>query len=166
MSGDMASGTCRACGRTAAVNSDPLCVGCYLTITDGFLDAQDWRAGVPHDIHQQIASDIRAHQRGQRWRALKALWLPPVVDEISTKYRHDGVTDYRDNRDDDWTFWRAIKATIGIVLARFDAGDSYLGSFEMAYWDAGSTYGGYTVDRLWLYPRCRISIFNDGETFM
>lgn len=109
----------------------------------------------------------------QRWKALKTLWGPPVIDERSTGRRTDGVTDYTANRDGNWTVWRAVCATVGVVLgrywhaqveARYRAKYGYARSSDMAYWDSHPVYGGYTVDCLWLYPGCRVSIFNDGET--
>lgn len=109
----------------------------------------------------------------QRWNALRTLWGPPVVDRLSTSRRRDGATDYTANRDGDWTLWRAVRATVGIVLGlywhdeverRHRARHGFTAGLDLAFWDAASIYGGYTVDCLWLYPGCRVSIFNDGET--
>lgn len=132
---------------------------------------------IPERFEREMLAGMRAHDRQQRRRALKALWLPPVP----TTRKKDPYADFRDNRGDDWTFWRAVRATIGLVLARYqtDAADErqrercrrkgrlvWVESWDMAYWDAGSTYGGYTVDVLKLHHRCRIAVFNDGECFM
>lgn len=105
-----------------------------------------------------------------RWKALKALWLRPVPSKNPSQYVAN-----ESGRGDDWTFWRAICATIGVVLdlawtdaieARSRARRGFVAGIDMAYWDARSLYGGYAVSVLWLYPRCRVSIFSDGETFL
>ena len=105
-----------------------------------------------------------------RWRAFRALWCKPVVDHV----RYDGVTIFRDNRDDDWTCWGALQATIGVLLDRHwtDRAEARWrrrlgrGSYglQLAYWDSRCIYGGYDVMCIWLYPGCRVSIFGDGET--
>lgn len=42
----------------------------------------------------------------------------------------------------------------------------YACGIDMAYWDCRSVYGGYAVECLWLYPGCRVSIFDGGESFL
>lgn len=136
-----------------------------------------WNAddiGMMPDDHRWLAWEMDRYMLDQRWKALKALWLAPVVNEWATKRRTDGVIVHITNRDDEWTFWNGVKATIGIVLGRHwterasERWKSRIGwcafGIGVAYWDSNTVYGGYTVDCCWLYPRCRVSIFNDEET--
>lgn len=136
-----------------------------------------WNAddiGWTPDDYRELRWQYERHMLGQRWKALRTLWGPPVVNEWATGRRKDGVTVYQANRDDDWTFWRAVKATIGIVLGRHwteDAAECWKSGHVfsaygkgVAFWDSRSVYGGYDVDCCWLYPRCRVSIFSDGES--
>lgn len=112
----------------------------------------------------------REHAR-DRWKALKALWCKPVQSTSRSQY-----VDLARDKGDDWTIWRAICATIGVILDRnwCDVAEERLmarkGSraygLDMAYFDARSVYGGYEVTVLWLYPSCRVSIFSDGECLM
>lgn len=110
---------------------------------------------------QEMYAEVDRYNAEQRRKALVALWTPPVVDTVATKRRRDGVICYTSNRGDDWTFWRALCASYGLIFARY-AKDG-MGGFDMAYWDAGPVYGGYTVEVLRLYPGCRIKHYNDGE---
>lgn len=141
--------------------------------TDEFgMTAEDWR----WERWQYYQYDL-----GQRWKALRTLWGPPIIDEDSTRRRTDGVINYSANRDDEWTFWSAVKATVAIVLNRRWTDDAerrwkarnahrsgwgrmaYLG-VTVAYWDAGSIYGGYTSEVCSLHPGCRVQLFNDSES--
>lgn len=134
--------------------------------------------GLTADQEAEITASIREYEREQRWRALKALWLPAVIDEAATARRVNKTVCFRDNRGDDWTFWRAVRATIGLLLARYQTDEHdrefmRLGrrkwpifGYEMAFWDSEVTYGLYAVDVLQLFPRCRISVFNDDESSM
>ncbi|MEO5586080.1 MAG: hypothetical protein ABIQ81_00135 [Novosphingobium sp.] len=134
-------------------------------------NADEW--GVTPDDYREMRWEHDRHMLGQRWKALRTLWGAPVVDAWSTAHRADGVTNYTANRDGDWTLWRAIRATIGIVLGlywhdeiekRHRARHGFTGGLDLAFWDAGSIYGGYTSDCVWLYPGCRVFIFNESET--
>ena len=118
--------------------------------------------GLTQDEWDQITDDLTRHDKEQRVKALRALWFRPVVGRV----RPDGVVDHIACRDEDWTFWRAIKVSIAILANRQVKGERYQTSYQMAYWDAFKTYGGYTVDLVWLYPGFRYSIFNDGECLM
>lgn len=120
-------------------------------------------------------SDLRKEQRKwnrvERWRALKALWMPPVT---STGYR--GRTSVHDGRGEEWTIVTALCATIAIILNRHWTDDAerrhrakrgrFICGRDMAFWDARDVYGGYEIMRAWLYPGFRISIFSDGECLM
>lgn len=128
--------------------------------------------GMTDQDHKDLYRELRRLDRYHRWRALKALWLPPVKEDVGR-----GKQRTRDARDDDWTFWRAVLATVGLVFDRHwtdkaedrhkaRTGKRYVESYDMAYWDAHDTYGGYDVMVLWLYPGCRVSIFSDGESFL
>lgn len=126
--------------------------------------------------------------------ALAALWAPPVYRRPRDRRKGWTVFDgYHANRDDDWTFLTAIRATTGILLRRYwgqrhedrakarfeqrkvnprwnghywDAWSAYPDSHAMAFWNAHETYSGYDVMRLVLRPGCRIEIFSDGECLM
>lgn len=133
-----------------------------------------WNAdelGMTPDDHRWLAFDIYQHGLGQRWKALKALWCAPIVDEVSTRRRTDGVIDYIQNRGEDWTLMRAIRASIGLILGLSPRHDPKTGnwhrwwdSLELAFWDNHSVYGGYTVDVLQLIGWFGVECFNDGET--
>lgn len=137
--------------------------------TDEFgMTEEDWR-WMRWEEHRYMLS--------MRWRALKALWLKPVVNDWQTRSRTDGVICYRDNRDEEWSPPNALLATIGLVLGRrwrdddeqrFKArtGSPYIHGKSVCYWDSVDTYGGYEVMVCQLYPRARISIFSDGECLM
>lgn len=126
------------------------------------MDTRDEYGMTEQDWDELIEAE-NAHDKEQRSRALRALWLKPVLCEIR---KCDGVVIYRDSREEEWTFFRAVWITIAILLNRRNTKDEIGESLDMAYWDALPTYGGYTVDRLWLYPNCTYSIFNDGECLM
>lgn len=113
--------------------------------------------------HEEIRQGFIQHDKEQKRRALKAIWLKPVVERIR---QSDGVICYRDNRDEEWTVWRAVKVTLAILLDRTNSTDEYRNVYSIAYWDAYGTYGGYTIDRVELYPRFTYQIFNDGECLM
>ena len=119
--------------------------------------------GMTKSDWDQIAAAQIEHDKQQRRKALRAIWLPPVVDSIRES---DGCIIYRDNRGDEWTFLRAVKVTLAILLHRRNIKDEMGESLDMAYWDSAKTYGGYTVDCLWLYPRLTYQIFNEGECFI
>lgn len=122
---------------------------------------EDWR---------WVRWEAEREQLAHRWKAVKAIWGKPVPARYKSQY----VSNER-ARGGDWTPWRAICATVAIVLNRnwtdkvehrWRARYGYASGIDMAYWDARSVYGGYTGMICWLYPRCRVSIFSDGETFM
>jgi hypothetical protein len=118
--------------------------------------------GMTHRDMREMYAEEDHYMAEQRRKALIALWARPVVDEISTRRRSDGVICYKASRGEDWTLWRALCASYGLIFARYDRDG--LAGHDMAYWDSGPVYGGYTVDVLRLYPGCRIEHFNDGET--
>lgn len=125
------------------------------------MTAEDWR---------WLRWEAERERSADRWKALKAIWGAPVVSPHQSQY----VSNER-GRGEDWTVWRAICATVGILLdrnwtdkieARWRTRHGFASGIDMAYWDARSVYGGYTGMICWLYPRCRVSIFSDGETFL
>ncbi|MBX3481631.1 MAG: hypothetical protein KF842_14665 [Caulobacter sp.] len=136
-------------------------------------------SGMTHREMREMYAEVDRYMADQRRRALIALWAPPVVDAAATSRRRDGVICYRDNRDEDWTLWRAVQATIGLLLVRYWSDKDQerwsrrlkgrldarwgIDGHAIAYWDAGPVYGGYTVEVLRLYPGFRVEHFNDGE---
>lgn len=134
-----------------------------------------WNAddlGLTPDDWREIWWGEVCHERLMRWRALKALWLPPV--KCRPRDRRKGWTiydGYERNRDEEWTFCRGVRASIGLVLGLRPRLDPKTGNYRtwsssvsVAYWDSGPTYGGYSVEVLNLHPWCRVDLFNDGET--
>lgn len=120
---------------------------------------EDWR---------WVCWESERERLADRWKALKALWGKTVRSARPSQYVGNGRS-----RGDDWTPWRAICATVGIILDRNWTDDveqiwrgrhGFCPGVDMAYWDARSVYGGYEVTVLWLYPRCRVSIFSGGES--
>jgi len=90
-------------------------------------------------------------------------------------------------RDDEWTRWRAIQATVAAYLGRFwgdvdaerwrdrhplvDARGKlrrpmYVPSWTLCYWNAHSDGYGYSHDMLVLHPGLRITMDHDGESFL
>lgn len=133
-----------------------------------FPPRDEW--GMTDEDWRWVRWEGECEQLAHRWKALKAIWGKPVPARYPSQY----VSNER-ARGDDWTPWRAICATVAIVLnrnwtdkveQRWRARHGFAGGIDVAYWDARSVYGGYTGMICWLYPRCRISIFSDGETFM
>lgn len=128
--------------------------------------------GVSAWDYYRWARDDRREWFRHRWQTLLALWAPPVRHQ--PRDSREGWTVYDGHsrgRGDDWTVWLAFLATIAIVTGRdhrqrdVDC-HGYQHSFDVAYFDAYRTYGGYEVVVACLYPRCRISIFSDGECLM
>lgn len=123
------------------------------------------------DWHEMRSEEDRIRRR-DRWQALVALWWLPKRQPPRRRSEgwtvHDG---HERNRDEEWTLWRALLATVAIVTGRDHTQrqvDRYghEDSWNIAYFGAGATYGGYDVMVVQLYPRCRISIFSDGECWM
>ena len=95
----------------------------------------------------------------ERWAALRMLWGKPIRDRWEGSIRARG---------EEWTFWRAVKATIGIILDRrhTDAhGKSWLG-MDMGHWDYRSGGCGgcsWSAMVLQLHAWCRIEILSDSD---
>lgn len=133
-----------------------------------------WNAdecGLTLDDYREMTWEHDRYMLGQRWKALKALWCPPVVDKHRTAGRRDGVIVYIANRDEEWTLWRGIRATIGLIFNVRPRLDPQTGNYvngwrasSMAFWDSGPVYGGYAVDVLKLHSWFGVELFNDGET--
>lgn len=129
---------------------------------------EDWRW-----VRWEDEREMLSH----RWRALKALWLKPVVDQRATQRRTDGVICYHADRDEEWTLAGAFLTTVAIIIdrrwgqrdvERYKArtGCSFVFGKSMCFWDSRATYGGYEVMICDLYPGVRYSIFSDGESLM
>lgn len=149
--------------------------------------------GLTAEENAQIATELSIEDSRQRWNSLGAIWGRSIRQR--PKDSRVGWTVYDGHerkRDDEWTLWRAILATIAVILdrrhgqrqidrarARNDALrqnprfidgrwiDHYSApSWSIAFWDAHDTYGGYEIMRITLHPGCRVSIFSDGECLM
>lgn len=134
-------------------------------MTEGASERDEW--GMTRADWSEIRAENERIEREQRGRALRALWARPVVDHV----RRDGVVCYRDNRDEEWTFWRGLKLTLALLLDRqwVDPPDptcKRIFGTSLAFWDSRQTYGGYDVMVVQLYPGCRFEIFSDGECLM
>lgn len=138
---------------------------------------QSWNAddcGLTPDDYRQLAWEIEREYARQRFKAIRAMWGAPVKSRPARAAKGWTIYDgYVRNRDDDWTFWRGIRATIGCLLGITPRLDPATGnwvrswlSLSMAYWDAHSTYGGYTIERLQLHGWFGVELFNDGEFFL
>jgi hypothetical protein len=138
---------------------------------------RSWNAdedGLSPDEWRSIWWEEDCLRRLMRWRALKALWLPPVRSEARDSRKGWTVDDgHERGRDEESTFWRAVRATIGVIFDISPRLDPMTGNYvdwhhavTLAYWDSRQIYGGYTVEVLDLHAGFGISLFNDGETSM
>ena len=95
----------------------------------------------------------------QRFKALVMLWGPAIRSKPRGRKPWTVYDGYDRSRGDDWTFWRAVRATLGIVLCRYHLdrhGPTYHG-MDMGHWDLVRGWG----DRWWrleLQPYCRVEI--------
>ena len=118
----------------------------------------------------EMRRETLREMRLDRFKALKALWLP--ARRHPPRDRRKGWTVYDGHeraRDEEWTFWRSILATVAIVTARYHGQaqvDRHGHQFgvNVAYFDAFTINGGYTSTIVELFPGCRVAIFEDGET--
>jgi len=131
------------------------------------LDCRRANGGMTLADFDDMYAEVDRYNAEERRKALRALWGRPGA------WGRDGD---ESGRGDDWSIWRALQATVGLVFARYwsDEADRrwawrlgkryrYSYGHDMAFWDAGPVCGGYTVEVLRLYPGCRIEHFNDGE---
>lgn len=81
----------------------------------------------------------------------------------STRHRTDGVIDYERNRGEEWTLWRALVATVAVILDRRHRGGDYMASVDLGFWDSRSDGYGYSYGYLHLYPGWRVEVGTDGE---
>lgn len=109
----------------------------------------------------EIYRELAVMQRKAEWTALRRLWSGPVVQHVR---KSDGVTIYSANREEEWTFWRAVRASIGIVLRRYS--EDGRGGLPLAFWNSHQDGYGYSFDYLTLYPGCRVEVASDGETWI
>ena len=112
---------------------------------------------------RELAADMRAYDREQRWAALRMLWGRPIVDVVSPRNRTDGVIDYERNRLEEWTLWRGIIATVALILNRRHRGSGYVSSVDLGFWDSRVDGYGYSYGYLNLYPGWRVEVATDGE---
>jgi len=123
---------------------------------------------------RELAASMRAYDREQRWAAFRMLWGRPIVDVWSTRRRTDGVIDYERNRGDEWTLWRAVLATLALLLNRrhgqrqIDRHEARTGEWcvdyhDLGFWDSRADGYGYSFGYLHLYPGWRVEVGSDGE---
>ncbi|MEE8610132.1 MAG: hypothetical protein V3V60_08455 [Sphingomonas aquatilis] len=112
---------------------------------------------------RELVASMRAYDREQRWAALRMLWGRPIIDVWSTRRRTDGVIDYERNRGEEWTLWRALVATIALILDRRHRGGNYMASVDLGFWDSRADGSGYSYGYLHLYPGWRVEVGTDGE---
>lgn len=103
--------------------------------------------------------EYRQEYLHQRIAAIRMLWGKPVRDARGDRLRSCG---------DDWTFWCAVKATIGIVLDRrhTDAHGKWWLSLDMGHWDfrhCGCGGCSWSAMVLQLHAWCRIEIMSDSD---
>lgn len=124
---------------------------------------------------RELAASLREYDREQRWAALRMLWGRPIVNLWSTQRRTDGVIDFVRNRDEEWTLWRGIVATVALILNRrhgqreverhrATTGRLYIPHHDLGFWDSRADSGGYSFGYLHLYPGCRVEVGSDGES--
>lgn len=140
-------------------------------------DEDDWAYGLTEEEDAQLAADYRHHDRSERFKALCMLWGPAIVNEGATRGRRDGVTVYSRDRGEEWTFFRAIRASVALILNRRwsqdqvdwhekRTGRTWAESFDLGYWDAASDGYGYNNGYLNLYHGWRVEVGSDGESFL
>lgn len=125
-----------------------------------------WNAdkyGMTPDDWRAMAWHARRYDDLNRLRALRALWGKP----IRSKPRDSRVgwtvyDDHERNRAEEWTFWRALRATVALVLGW--RGHSYK-SVSLCYWDCWPVYGGYSGMSLSLHG-WTVEIVDEGEICM
>lgn len=136
-----------------------------------------WNAdedGLAPDDHREIAWELEREDLRQRVKAIRAMWGNPIKSGPRSAKKGWTIYDgHERNRDDDWTFWRGVRATVGCLFnisPRLDPATGnwvrFWDSYSIAYWDSGPTYGGYTVERLNLHGWFGVELFNDGESFL
>lgn len=127
---------------------------------------------------RELTESLRAYVREQRWAALRMLWGRPIKSK--PRDRQKGWTIYDGhvrNRDEDWTVWRGIAATVALIINRRQGqrqvdqhrsrtGKLYVPSFDLGYWD--NRYDGYgcSYGCLRLYPGWRVEVASEGESFV
>ncbi|VWX56705.1 hypothetical protein [Sphingorhabdus sp. 109] len=121
---------------------------------------------IPEEVEREIVKEMRIHDRRMRWQALKALWASAIVYRVRSS---DGVIEYQRNRDAEWTFFRSVRCSLGLI---FNIGHRRINdcswhannSWTLAYWNCWPVYGGYNVECVELIGWFSASVFNDGET--
>jgi hypothetical protein len=161
------------------------------------IDSRSWTGLEPTWWEEQGVGATRADDWADRWcdwredkiqrlKALAMLWGPAVPARPIGSWRR-GWSIYDGHvtaRGEEWTFGRALRATIGILLFRvwgeIDAeGDRQrcarireqtgrrvfhdLG-LDLGHWDYRDEYGGWSCMMLQLYRGCRVEIFSDGDS--
>lgn len=133
------------------------------------------------------------HERLDELKALATIWGYCIPNRPRDPRKGWTVFDgMQSDRGGDWTFLRAVKATIAILLGRRyrdshrerdwarwkarRANPRFIASqwihpeihmpisVEMAHWDYRGAPGGWSSMVLYLHPGCRVSIFSDGDS--
>lgn len=142
------------------------------------VDSSDW-TGLPSTVRPaegpygefmseaddaEMYAGERRQQLLDRLNGILMLWGPAIRNRPGKNWTiYDG---YIRQRGDEWTLWRAVRATMAIILNRHhgDAHGRRLDNWDMGHWDAGTAGNGYSSAMVcWLYPRCRFQIFSDGD---
>lgn len=145
------------------------------------VDSRSWTGLEPTWWEEQGVGATRVDDWADRWevrsrglwhacKAIAMLWWPQVPNRRNGGWQrgwsvYDG---YVSGRGEEWSLWRALLATLAIILGRFwrDSDEQRLGfrcGLDLGHWDYGRTYGGWDCMVLNLYPRCRVTIESDGD---
>lgn len=117
-----------------------------------------WNAdelGLIPDDYREIAHGIAQHRDQMRIRSIAALWGKPISSWRGGTQR--GRTEY-------WTFWRAVRCTIGLILGLDGPQDGPAFGEPLAYFDSWPIYGGWNVEVVELRGWFGAGVYNDGET--
>jgi hypothetical protein len=112
--------------------------------------------------------DYRRIDLLERSAALRMLWGPVIRHRARDARKGWTVYDgHERDRGEEWTFWRAIIATVAILISRRHRDKDFPSdSWDLGYWDSHSDGYGYSFGYLHLWRGARVEIGRDGESFM
>lgn len=117
----------------------------------------------------EFLRDVMRERRRELLGALVMLWGPVIRNRPRDARTGWTVYDgHKRARGEEWTIWRAVVATAAILLGRHHNEDvhGWGDSWDMGHWDSRSDGYGWSAMICNLHPRCRVSVFSDGESFM